>query len=71
MLLFLASTSEKKTLKGRRYHSRQAVGAAVFQCLKGVPKKDYAEAFDNYLNDLNFVLVQRVIILKGCIRVLR
>ena len=33
--------------------------------------KDYDEAFDNYLNDLNFVLVQRVIILKGCIRVLR
>ena len=71
MLLFLDSTSEKKTLKGRRYHSRQAVGAAVFQCLKGVPKKDYAEAFDIYLNDLNFVLVQRVIILKGCTRVLR
>ena len=44
MLLFLASTSEK-TLKGRRYHSRQAVEAAVFQFLKGVPKKDYAEAF--------------------------
>ena len=44
MLLFLASTSEK-TLKGLRYYSRQAVGAAVFQCLKGVPKKDYAEAF--------------------------
>ena len=33
MLLFLASTSEK-TLEGRRYHSRQAVGEAVFQCLK-------------------------------------
>ena len=32
MLLFLASTSEK-TLEGRRYHSRQTVGAAVFQCL--------------------------------------
>ena len=44
MLLFLASTSEK-TLEGRRYHSRQAVWEAVFQCLKCVPKKDYAEAF--------------------------
>ena len=39
MLLCLASTSEK-TLKDWRYHSRQAVGAALFQCLKGVPKKD-------------------------------
>ena len=27
----------KKTLEGRRYHSRQAAGAAVFQFLKGVP----------------------------------
>ena len=44
MLLCLASTSEKK-LEGWRYHSRQAVEAAVFQCLKSVPKKDYAEAF--------------------------
>ena len=44
MLLFLASTSNK-TLEGWRYNSRQVVGAAMFQFLKGVPTKHYAEAF--------------------------
>ena len=44
MLFFLASTTAKP-LEGRRYHSRQDVRAAVIQCLKGAPKKDYAEAF--------------------------
>ena len=58
-------------LEGRKYHSTQAVGAAVVQCLKGVPKKNYAEAFIDDLNDLSFVFVQRVSILKGCTRVLR
>ena len=45
--------------------------AAVFQCLKGVPKKTAPKFSINDLNDLNFVFIQRVSVLKGYTKVLR
>ena len=38
----------KKTFESRRYNSRQAVETVVLQCLKGVSKKDYSEAFQKW-----------------------
>ena len=35
----------KKTLSGRRYESRSALGSAIYQCLQGIPKKAYFSAF--------------------------
>ena len=32
-------------LAGRKFSRRCFVGSAVFQCLKGVPKNDYENAF--------------------------
>jgi len=35
----------KKFISCRRYRSRQAIGYAVYQFLKSVPKKDYENSF--------------------------
>ena len=71
MLLFLAFTS-KKSLEGWRYYSRQAaLGQQCFSFLRVYLRKTTRKLSLNDLNDLNFVFVQRVSILKGCTRVLR
>ncbi|XP_062578762.1 histone-lysine N-methyltransferase SETMAR-like [Saccostrea cucullata] len=48
----------KDALRGRRFESRQAVGSALYQCLKGIPKSAYKSAFQKW--------IQR---LKKCIKV--
>ena len=42
----------KKTLSGRRYDSRSALGSAIFQCLQGVPRKAYFSAFTDWISRL-------------------
>ena len=42
----------KKHLSGRRYTSRQALGSAVFQCLAGIPREDYENAFRRWIKRL-------------------
>ena len=39
----------KKTLSGRRYKSRSALGSAMYQCLQGIPKKAYFSAFTEWI----------------------
>ena len=36
----------KKNLAGRKYTSRQKLGAATFELLRGVPEKDYEKGLD-------------------------
>ena len=40
----------KKTLSGRRYESRSALGIAIYQCLQGIPKKAYFSAFTEWIS---------------------
>ena len=42
----------KKTLSGRRYESRSALGSAIYQCLQGIPKKAYLSAFTERISRL-------------------
>ena len=42
----------KKPLSGRHYESRSALGSAVNQCLKGIPKKTYFSAFTDWISRL-------------------
>lgn len=46
----------KKFLSGRRYRSRQAVGSAVYQFLKSVPKKDYENSFKSWIKRLKICI---------------
>lgn len=46
----------KKTLESKRYYSRQSVGSAVFQCLRGIPKKDYEAAFRKWIERLKLCI---------------
>ena len=39
----------KKHLAGRKYQTRQNLGLAVFQCLNSIPRKDYENAFKNWI----------------------
>ena len=39
----------KKTLTGRRYESRSALGSAIYQCLQGIPKTAYFSAFTEWI----------------------
>ena len=39
----------KKTLSGRRYESRSALGSAIYQCLQGIPKKASFSAFTEWI----------------------
>ena len=46
----------KKSLEGWKFHSRQALEAAVFQFHKDVPKKDYMEAFHKWIKRLELCI---------------
>ena len=42
----------KEALRGRKFESRHAVGSAVFQCMKGIPKEAYRSAFQTWTRRL-------------------
>ena len=42
----------KKTLSGRRYESRSALGTAIYQCLQGILKTAYFSAFTEWISRL-------------------
>ena len=42
----------KKMLADRRYKTRSALGSALYQCLLGIPKTDYAAAFRSWIERL-------------------
>ena len=42
----------KKHLAGRKYQTRKNLGAAIFQCLKSIPRNDYENAFRNWIKRL-------------------
>ena len=46
----------KKFLSGRRYRSRQALGSAVSQCLRGIPKSAYRDAFQKWIQRLKLCI---------------
>lgn len=46
----------KNFLSGRRYNSRQAVGSAVSQCLRGIPKSAYRDAFQKWIHRLKLCI---------------
>ena len=39
----------KKMLSGRRYHTKSALGSAIHQCLKQIPRADYSDAFRQWI----------------------
>ena len=39
-------------LAGRCYKTRSALGSALYQCLVGIPKTDYAAAFRSWIERL-------------------
>ena len=41
-----------KTLSGRRFYSRSALGSAIFQCLQGIPKETNFSAFTEWISRL-------------------
>ena len=42
----------KKNLAGRKYQTRKNLGSAIFQCLNSIPRKDYENAFKNWIKRL-------------------
>lgn len=46
----------KKFLSGRRYKSRQAIGSAVSQCLRDIPKSAYRDAFLKWIQRLKLCI---------------
>ena len=42
----------KACLRGRRFETRTQVGSALFQCLKGIPKQAFKDAFTQWLHRL-------------------
>ena len=42
----------KKHLAGRKYQMRKNLGSAIFQCLNSIPRKDYENAFENWIKRL-------------------
>ena len=42
----------KKHLAGRKYQTRKNLGSAIFQCLNSIPRKDYENAFENWIKRL-------------------
>ena len=71
MLLFLASMSEEKLSRFGDITQGRLLGQQCFSVLRVYRRKTTPKLSVNDLNDLNFVVVQRVSILKGCTRVLR
>ena len=39
----------KKHLAGRKYQTRKNLGSAIFQCLNSISRKDYENAFKNWI----------------------
>ena len=42
----------KKHLTGRKYQTRKNLGSAIFQWLNSIPRKDYENAFENWIKRL-------------------
>ena len=42
----------KKHLAGRKYQTCKSLGSAIFQCLNSIPRKDYENAFENWIKRL-------------------
>ena len=42
----------KKHLAGRKYQTRKNPGSAIFQRLNSIPRKDYENAFENWIKRL-------------------
>ena len=36
-------------LSGRRYQTKSALGSAIHQCLKQIPRADYSDAFRQWI----------------------
>ena len=53
----------KKYLTGRRYGSRAALGSGVYQCLMGIPIKDYERAFQQWIKRLKLCIYKKKSIL--------
>ena len=54
----------KKHLSGRKYQTYKNLGSAIFQCLNSIPRKDYENAFKNWIKRRNFVYHMVASILK-------
>ena len=39
----------KNNLAGRKYQTRKNLGSTIFQCLNSIPRKDYENAFKNWI----------------------
>ena len=51
--LWLFSIPEaQKYLGGRTYKTRKNLGSAIFQCLNSISRKDYENAFENWIKRL-------------------
>ena len=46
----------KKHLAGRNYQTRKNLSSAIFQCLNSIPRKDYENAFKNWIKRLKLCL---------------
>lgn len=55
----------KKHISGRRYTSRKALGSAIFQCLRGIPKEDYIGAFRKWIKRLKLCISARADYFEG------
>ena len=42
----------QKHLAGRKYQTRKNLGSAIFQCLNSISRKDYENAFENWIKRL-------------------
>ena len=42
----------KKHLAGRKYQTGKNLSSAIFQCLNSIPRKDYENAFENWIKRL-------------------
>ena len=46
----------KNHLAGRKNQTRKSLGSAIFQCLNSIPRKDYENAFKNWIKRLKLCL---------------
>lgn len=49
----------KKYLTGRKFKKRKELGSAIFQCLKGIPKSDYENAFKSWIRRLKLCIMNK------------
>ena len=49
----------KMYLTGRKYKTRKDLGSAIFQCLKGIHRKDYETAFKNWIKRLKLCITHK------------